>query len=152
MRALPFVGFCVLVGLLACDKKETEESDPPEKSAKTAASAPSTSPSGIAIPAGAQSPVPSLEEWNRVGEVTVKGSSALKCETKMVRDWFRVSCRGKNDTGGVPMTVSIVAGRVPGAYEYAVGGVTSLVTPFVAGTHTEAIFSWTDKSHRLVLD
>jgi len=96
--------------------------------------------------------VPSLEEWDRVGEVTVKGSSALSCETKMIREWFRVACRGKNDTGGKPTSVKIVEGRQPGAHEYQVGGVTSLVTPYFPGTHLEAVFSWTDKSHKLVLD
>jgi hypothetical protein len=48
--------------------------------------------------------------------------------------------------------VSVVSGRQAGAYEYAVGGVTSLVTPYFPGTHLEAVFSWTDKSHKLVLD
>jgi hypothetical protein len=95
--------------------------------------------------------VPSLEEWNAVGEVTVKGSSALSCETKMVREWFRVSCRGKNDSGGTPTTVKVTKGGGAGTYAYAVGGVTSLVTPYIDGTDLEAVFSWTDKSHKLVL-
>ena len=37
------------------------------------------------------------------------------------------------------------------AYTFASGGVTSLVAPFVEGTDLEAEFSWTDKSHKLVV-
>ncbi len=84
-------------------------------------------------------------------EVTVKGSSALNCETKMVREWLRVSCRGKNDSGGTPTRVRVTAGGGPGTFIFALGGVTSLVTAFVDGISLKADFSWTDKSHPLVL-
>ena len=143
---------------------KTTETAKPKSSAKEAASAeatatgsagaakaPSTAaPKPVSIPG--RSAIPSIEEWNGVGEVTVKGSSALNCETKMVREWLRVSCRGKNDTGGTPTTVRITKGGKPGTYVYHVGGVTSLITPFVNGVHLEAAFSWTDKSHKLVVD
>lgn len=98
-----------------------------------------------------RSTVPTLSEWASVKEVTVKGSSALGCETKMVREWLRVSCRGKNDTGGIPTTVSVTRGAGADRYMYAAGGVTSVVFPFVEGTDVEAVFSWTDKSHKLVV-
>src|SRR5438094_905269 len=39
---------------------------------------------------------PTVAEWNAVTkEVTIKGSSALGCETKMLREWLRVSCHQK---------------------------------------------------------
>jgi hypothetical protein len=152
-----------LIGLVivaACDmfapKDETKDDDATSKTAtpekSSAPTAESTVASSVSVPQGASTPVPTPQEWDAVGEVTVKGSSALSCETKMIRDWFRAACRGKNDTGGRPTTVKVVAGRLPGTFEYAVGGVTSLVTPFMDGTHLEAVFSWTDKSHKLVLD
>ncbi|MBW2456935.1 MAG: hypothetical protein JRI68_20645 [Deltaproteobacteria bacterium] len=82
--------------------------------------------------------------------MTVKGSSALNCETKMVREWLRISCRGKNDTGGTPTTVQVTKGGRGQVFTFAAGGVTSLVMPFIDGTNLEAAFSWTDKSHKLV--
>lgn len=109
-------------------------------------------------PAGAQekaaasgrSPVPQLNEWAAVKEVTVKGSSSLGCETKMVREWLRVSCRGKNSTGGTPTSVVVLKGRRSDTFTYASGGVTSLVAPFEDGADIEATFSWTNVSHKLV--
>jgi hypothetical protein len=94
-----------------------------------------------------RSAVPTLEEWNAVTkEVNVKGSSALQCETKMLREWLRVSCRGKNDTGGTPVSVITEKGGF-GAYLFASGGVTSIVLPFVEGIDATFRFAWTDKSH-----
>jgi hypothetical protein len=84
-------------------------------------------------------------------EVTVKGSSALGCETMIVREYLRVSCRGKNDSGGSPTSLRILKGGRGEAYTFASGGVTSLVVPFVDGIDLEAEFSWTDKSHKLVV-
>ncbi|HEY4121590.1 MAG TPA: hypothetical protein VGM56_27180 [Byssovorax sp.] len=44
------------------------------------------------IPAPGSKP-PTTDEWNAMTkEVTVKGSSAYHCETKMVREWLRVTC------------------------------------------------------------
>lgn len=142
----------VFLGLTACNnqKPQGEGKDTPTASA-TSPQASSTA-TEVALPQRPSSTVPTLDEWNRVGEVTVKGSSALKCETKMIREWFRVSCRGKNDSGGTPTSVRILSGRQAGAYEYEVGGVTSLVTPYFPGSHLEAVFSWSDKSNKLVLD
>jgi hypothetical protein len=45
-----------------------------------------------------------------------------------------------------------LSGGAPGTHSSTVGGVASLVTPFESGTHVEALFLWTDKSHKLVLD
>jgi hypothetical protein len=103
------------------------------------------------LPAGRTKP-PTLEEWDKhTKEVTVKGSSALNCETKVVREWFRASCRGKNDSGGTPTGVKVLKGGRE-AFTYAGGGIASLVVPFVSGSHVEAVFSWSDKSHKLVMD
>jgi hypothetical protein len=99
---------------------------------------------------GGRSAVPQLNEWAAVKEVTVKGSSSLGCETKMVREWLRVSCRGKNSTGGAPTTVVVHKGRRSDTFTYASAGVTSLVVPFEEGADIEATFSWTDVSHKLV--
>jgi hypothetical protein len=82
----------------------------------------------------------------------VKGSSALNCETKMVREWLRVSCRGKNDTGGKPTAVTLTRGGGKGdTFTFASKDVASLVCPFVDGVHFEAEFKWTDKKKKLVV-
>ncbi|MBI4703349.1 MAG: hypothetical protein HY744_19720 [Deltaproteobacteria bacterium] len=112
---------------------------------------PTTAAASATVSAGGAA-VPTLPEWNAAGEVTVKGSSALGCETKIVRDWFRCSCRGKNDSGGTPAGVTVARGGRGQARTYAAGQVTSLVVPYASGAHVEAVFSWTDKSHKLVLD
>jgi hypothetical protein len=99
-----------------------------------------------------RSPMPTLDEWNtQRKEVTVKGSSALNCETKIVREYLRVSCRGKNDTGGTPTTVKVQRGGRGEALTFAAAGVTSLIVPFVEGVDFAADFSWTDKSHTFTM-
>lgn len=98
-----------------------------------------------------RSPLPMAAEWEGVKEVGVKGSGALGCETKLVREWLRISCRGKNDTGGTPTTIQLVRGTKSEAFIFTGGNVTSLVLPYVEGADWEYVFSWTDKSHKLVL-
>src|SRR5687768_13823004 len=64
-----------------------------------ASAAPAGSGDAAGAAPGGRSAVPTLDEWNaQTKEVTVRGSSKLNCETKMVREWLRVSCRGKNDS------------------------------------------------------
>jgi len=107
-------------------------------------------PGGRAI--AGLSNLPTVAEWNaQTKEVTVKGSSALRCETKMVREWLRVSCGGKNDTGGAPTGVTVTQGAGEGVYAFVAGGVATLVMPFVEGASVAATFSWTDKSHALAV-
>jgi hypothetical protein len=103
-------------------------------------------------PAGKRSKLPTLDEWNAVGEVTVSGASALGCEAKMVREWLRVSCRGASGSGGKPSSARLTQGGRTDTYTYAGYGVASLVTPFVAGVHLEAEYGWTDMTRSLVVD
>ena len=144
--------------LSGCDKKKapvereskTAETSKAADVGKTEAKGKAEAKKRFAVPG--RSAVPSLAEWNAVTkEVTVKGSGALNCETKMVREWLRVSCRGTNDSGGKPTRVRVVFGGGPGTLSFASGGVTSLVTRFVEGLKLRADFSWTDKSHPLTL-
>lgn len=47
------------------------------------------------------STVPTIAEWDAAPwEITVSRSTPLGCETKMVREWLRVSCRDENTDGG----------------------------------------------------
>lgn len=94
---------------------------------------------------------PTAAEWNaQTKEVTVRGSSALNCETKMVRTWLRISCRGTSDTGGEATSVEVTKGGGDGkTFTFASAGVTSLVLPFVEGVDVEAAFGWSDKKMKL---
>lgn len=112
------------------------------------------SPDGLPtdIPAS-RSAVPTLAEWNAVPrEINVGRSTPLNCETKMVREWLRVSCRPKSKTGGTPTGVKHKSGPEQDSYYFAKGGVASLVTPVLRGKHQESTFSWTDKVQTLVID
>jgi hypothetical protein len=102
------------------------------------------------MPEGRSVP-PTLDEWNTMKkEVTVKGSSALKCETKIVREYLRVSCRDKVTPEGTPTGIKLGKGGRE-ALVFAHGGITSLIVPYVEGIDFEAVFSWTQKSHKLVI-
>ena len=135
---------CDVKGLLGGDKDKPTPSQEPGGGNATPIG---NQPSNVA----GRSAVPTLDEWNKVGEVTVKGSSALGCQTKMVREWLRVSCSGKNDTGGTPTSVKIDKGAGSDRFTFAQNAVTSLVMPFEDGVQVEATFSWTDKSHKLTV-
>lgn len=99
-----------------------------------------------------RSSVPTLAEWNaQTREVTVTGSSALGCETKMVREWLRVSCRGTNAVRGRPTGVTVLSGNTGKGefFTFAKGDVASLVFPFVEGTNVTAKFDFTQGAHVL---
>lgn len=120
-----------------------------DKASKPADTTPAGNIGAGSNPAQAgRSAAPSVAEWNGAPEVTVRGSSALSCSTQALREWLRVSCRGKNDTGGTPTNVTVSsANNKQEVLTFAAGGVSSLVMPFVEGADVTATFSWTDKSH-----
>lgn len=94
------------------------------------------------IPATKSAP-PSVAEWNAAREITVRRSTPLGCETKMVREWLRVSCRGKNDKGGTPLVVNKTNGCGADTFFSSSGGVTSVVTPVRRGGTCDVSFGWT---------
>jgi hypothetical protein len=162
-------GALALVGCKAGDENTNVEEEPaakavptvapvatalptaPPAAATSATAEPAPPPTDTPLPEG-RTPVPTLQEWTALPkEVTVKGSSALNCETKMIREYLRVWCRGKNDTGGTPKTVSVKKGGAAGALTSVANSEVTLIVPFVSGTDFAAVFSWTDKSHRLAV-
>lgn len=161
-------------GLTACGSEKTDpkkESPPPTNQpiAANPGGAGNFAPAGKGSPAttfsmpgqatppattgpNGRSTVPTIDEWTAAKEIGVKGSSKLNCETKMVREWLRVSCKGKNDTGGEPKSVTIKRGGGRGdTFTFAGNKVASLVCPFVVGTDIAADFEWTDKKKELVV-
>lgn len=117
--------------------------------ATTTTTATATTTSTVAALPG-HTPVPTVDEWNQVtNEVTVVNSSKLGCETKALREWVRISCKNKNDTGGTPTTVVVDKGGGKGdTFTLAQSGITSLVFPFAEGTDLEATFGWSDKKSK----
>ena len=94
------------------------------------------------------SKVPTLDEWNAVTrEITVRGSGALNCETKMLREWLRVSCR-KNAEHGEPSGVEAFGSGQQNFQFPAAGvpasGVTSVVVQVVRRKNFTAKFGWAD--------
>lgn len=175
MKLLSTASVLLACGLSAASCKEAPptQSDPASASAKPGAAAekrapsdrapskaatnqPTVAKSGGVTPkddnskAGSDKP-PTSDEWNsQVKEVTVRGSSALNCETKMVRSWLRVSCRGRNKSGGVPKSVKVTKGGGHGKDFTFVGSeVTSLVVKWRQGVDLEAVFAWSDKRAKL---
>jgi hypothetical protein len=93
-----------------------------------------------------RSAVPSEADWRVVREVTVTGSSRMNCETKKIREWVRVRCYGKNESGSTPKGVTVVSTSVPDAtFPNAAGGEVTLLYPFTEGTTVDAIFRWSGR-------
>jgi hypothetical protein len=91
---------------------------------------------------GGRTTPPTIGEWSSVGEVTVRNSSALGCETKMVREWLRVTCRTLQKDNA-PTGVQVI--RPSGDHEYFVfnsASVASLVMPVRSGVDAEARYTW----------
>ena len=98
-------------------------------------------------------PVPTFDEWRDTKEeLMIEGSNALNCETKMVREWFRVNCSGHSSSGGTPTTVKIIKGGFDGnTFHYMNGQVTSIVTRYAPGTNLIAVFAWTNAVKKFTL-
>jgi hypothetical protein len=93
------------------------------------------------IPPPGSSP-PSVAEWNAVPkEITVRGSSAHGCETKMLREWLRVSCH-QHSAGVLPSEVRTVRSGGQQAFVGKFGDATSAVIQVVHGREYEAEFEW----------
>lgn len=100
-----------------------------------------------------RSKVPTVAEWDAVTrEIRVARSTPLGCETKMVREWVRISCRNHNDSGGKPTTVATKTAGGVEAYLFQKNNITSVVLPVLRGKYYDAVFSWTDKRQLLAVD
>ena len=101
----------------------------------------------VTIPAPG-SKVPTIAEWNAVPrEINVSGSGSNNCETKMLREWLRVSCRKHVDHGD-PGQVDTFSGgqqhfQFPAAGQPA-SGVVSVVVQVVKQKKFRAKFHWAD--------
>lgn len=95
------------------------------------------------------SPPPTTAEWNAVRwEVSVSRASAYHCETKMVREWLRVSCSPYSRV--TPSSVSTIQSHGYQAYTLASGQKASVTVQVVRGRMYVARFTWSNgTSHDL---
>lgn len=161
------IGLALSVGaLLACKKEEAKPEGTPAATAATAAPtptpaatpAPAAEPAApkeesqakTGIPTEGNSKPPTVAEWNDVGEITVRHSTPLACETKLVREWLRVSCRSGDDSKhkiqGVKLTSGADSGGIP---PFTKKGVASIVTRVKKGMNAEYTFEWDSFSRKL---
>lgn len=140
---------------------------PPPPSAGTSADAPQAraEPPALASAPAAPSEPPTAAEWASAPLVSLEGGAGHPCTAKMARDWLRVSCEEKDDTGGRPVDIRVAGGRplekrtgtkgishaawkTPSGVVYTAVGDTlmSLVCRLVDGLRVEARFEWTDRS------
>lgn len=91
-------------------------------------------------PPGSQPPT--VQEWNAVTrEVTVRGSSKLNCETKMLREWLRASCHSSAAVG-TPFMIDMAPPSGVQAFKFVGNGVASVVVQVVRGREFSANFIW----------
>ena len=153
-----FLAAMALVALFGCKlfKKESDQ-DPPRdqtlgfgngtnlgaKPGSGGGLTPTPAPAPVAPSlGGGRTATPTVGEWSTVGEVSVRNSSSLGCETKMVREWLRVTCRTLAKDNA-PAGVQVI--RPSGDREYFVfnsAGIASLVMPVRSGVDAEARYTW----------
>ncbi len=86
---------------------------------------------------------PSVAEWNAVPkEIDVKGSTAHNCETKMLREWLRVSCHPKAPFTPSGVSTKQSAGQQVFAGKF--GDITSVVVQVVHGKDYSAEYAWSE--------
>lgn len=98
----------------------------------------------LALPEGRSWP-PTEDEWAAASECTVKGSSAAKCVTKLVREWLSVDCTSEETPlEGIVMTAG-------GHGDASITG-DRLLVPVIEGDAVRARFTWEKVVRELQLD
>lgn len=127
----------------------------PDKSTGAAASAGVVTQSEAAatplIPKGSRSKVPTVAEWNaQTAQVKVAGAPELGCETKVVREWLRVSCRKSHPSRGTAEGVVVTRGDTHQHehHTFSDEGIASLVMRFEPGVDLEAVFRFTAVTYK----
>ncbi len=101
------------------------------------------------IPTEGTSKPPSTAEWNAVGEITVRHSTPLGCETKLVREWLRVSCRTLGNGSNQILSAALSQGKNPGGIPpFVKKGVASIVMPVRRNGFAVWTFTWSQWGSR----
>lgn len=109
----------------------------------------------LTLPEGRSWP-PTDDEWRAVAEVTVKGSTAARCETKQVREWFQMTCRdGDTEGDPKPLRIAGIAVTSGGHGDVLLGGTwraRSVLLPVLPGDTATLTVSWEDHTRTLTLE
>lgn len=102
---------------------------------------------GPGLPEG-RSHLPTNAEWVATPEITVRGSSAARCETVQVREWLRVTClrHGRSRPTAIVPAADDVEALVLVTEDAA-----DYIVPLAAGTDIDTEFHWSDRSQTLTV-
>jgi hypothetical protein len=92
--------------------------------------------------------MPTSEEFEAAPECTVKGSSAAKCSTKLIREWLVLDCH-RDDRAPYLEGVNVSAGGHGDAYE---ASGSRFFVPILEGDTLRATFYWPDVMRELQAD
>lgn len=105
---------------------------------------PAPRPAAHLAPPGGFTAIPTERDYRAVREITVTGSSRMNCETKRIREWVRIRCHGKNESGSSPRAMTVIRSNAPDhTFTQQSGDQVELLYPFFEGVHLEAVFRWT---------
>lgn len=99
------------------------------------------------LPEG-RSHLPTTAEWVSTPEITVRGSSAARCETVQVREWLRVTCLRH---GRSRPTAIEPAADDHEALVLVTDHAADYVVPLAAGRDVTTEFHWNDRSQTLTV-
>ena len=143
-------------GVRECDSRGTwqacdclESALPPSPTSEEQVLAADGLPETIPEPS---SPPPTAAEWAAVPrEVTVRGSSALRCKTFMKREWLKVDCH--RNAFGAPKAVTLKPDRGVQAYQSVRDGeLASVVLQVVRSRRSTATYRFARGARTLVVD
>lgn len=111
--------------------------------------------STLVLPEGRSWP-PTEDEWRAVAEVNVKGSTAANCDTRQVREWFRMICKDRYSDDDEPSlhlaSIEVTSGGhgdvlVDGQY-----GTRLVQLPILEGETATVRVDWDDHTRVLTLE
>jgi eukaryotic-like serine/threonine-protein kinase len=119
------------------EKEREKPTSRPTETATTTAS--STTPS--------RSPLPQASEFDSQTDSPVMNAATWQCSARSVREWVRVRCAGRPESGKA-VNVSVLRGSVDGGSTSTVEGALVLTFPFEEGTDLSAAFGFEKESAR----
>lgn len=110
--------------------------------------------SPLELPDGRSWP-PTQEELRALPEVTVKGSTALSCETRQVREWFWMRCRRSDGDGSErlePRRIEVHSGGHGDAVSWGQWSERRVLLPVLEGESATLLVSWADRTAPLTVE
>jgi hypothetical protein len=133
------------------DDKKADDDDKGGDDKKSAGAKVNDADDPSAVP-GTRSKAPTKAEVDAAPDVAVEGAKELGCETRMVREWFQIACRGQG--AKAPTFVVVDKGKTKDTLVATIPGVSmSVKTPYEPGAEPlEATFYWADKAQTLKME